>query len=542
MKKCFAYLLSIFLLINATRISAQTETIQLVKDIHNTDENYPHGFTAFGDKLLFMASDSAYGYEPWITDGTEAGTFMIKDINPGENDGLSTFFIYVNEYGTDYFLPLPDGKMIFPADDGLHGSEMWITDGTEAGTHLIKDINPGPISSNIYRIFVFNDRIYFGALDASNNQRMWVTDGTETGTFQFMDISLLNDDYAIVNGKLYFAADSIGHGAEPWVTDGTQEGTHMVMDIKPGILPSFPDHFAKFGDKVLFTADSAIYGKEPWITDGTSEGTHLLKDIYPGGSPGNPHTSYPRYYFEFEGRAYFSAQLNYVTGFELWVTDGTESGTYEFKTLNPATTGFPHGDPSQFIAYNSELWFYGHSDAGSVDAIWKSDGTEEGTVNFIDGGQGVFHIFNNKLYYISNNWISQTDGSNSGVEVNIQAGNAVPTCYLMNYCNDKLFVAAKVRSDVGIELYVITNPTAIIPFPENDLFIYPNPATDRIYLNEIKTTGKDLLLTVTDITGRTVISEIIPAGKESVSIDISQLDSGTYIITTGNSSRKFVKN
>jgi len=470
---------------------------------------------------------------------------MIKDINPGENDALSTHLIYVNEYGTDYFLSLPDGKMIFPANDGLHGLEMWITDGTEAGTHLIKDINPGEDACYIYHRFAFNDRVYFRAGNAVNNLRMWVTDGTETGTYQFMDISLMNDHYAIVNGKLYFAADSSGYSSEPWVTDGTPEGTHIIKDIWPGLWTSSPDNFAPFGDKVLFTADSAIYGKEPWITDGTAEGTHLLKDIQPGniGSAAlHPASSRSRYYFEFEGRAYFPAELNGETGDELWVTDGTESGTYEFKTLNAATTGYLNGDARHFIEYNSELWFCGHTDVGSVDAIWKSDGTEEGTVNFIDEAKGNFHIFNNKLYYYSYNWIANTDGTTSGTEVNIQSGDVAPLRLTMQHCNDKLFVVAKVRSDVGFELYVITNPTAIVPVPENDLFIYPNPATDRVNVIGLKPTKSTSLIVLCDISGRTVFSQSIPAGDTSVSLDLNGIDNGTYTITTGNISRKFVKN
>ena len=39
------------------------------------------GFTVLGDKLIFSADDKVHGVEPWVTDGTPAGTVLVKDIN-----------------------------------------------------------------------------------------------------------------------------------------------------------------------------------------------------------------------------------------------------------------------------------------------------------------------------------------------------------------------------------------------------------------------------------------------------------------------------
>jgi ELWxxDGT repeat protein len=43
--------------------------------------------------LYFYANDGAYGYEPWRSDGTPNGTYMIKDINPGTNSSIAILLI-----------------------------------------------------------------------------------------------------------------------------------------------------------------------------------------------------------------------------------------------------------------------------------------------------------------------------------------------------------------------------------------------------------------------------------------------------------------
>ena len=80
--------------------------------------------------LFFRANDGEHGDELWKSDGTAAGTVLVKDINPGGS-------------GTIDNLTAVDGTLFFTADDGEHGNELWKSDGTEAGTVLVKDINPG---------------------------------------------------------------------------------------------------------------------------------------------------------------------------------------------------------------------------------------------------------------------------------------------------------------------------------------------------------------------------------------------------------------
>jgi ELWxxDGT repeat protein len=95
-------------------------------------------FTALGDgRLVFRADDGSSGLALWVTDGSTAGTTLLKDIHPGPG---ATFL--------DELAALGDGRVVFAADDGSSGIELWVTDGTTAGTTLLKDINPGPGSSS----------------------------------------------------------------------------------------------------------------------------------------------------------------------------------------------------------------------------------------------------------------------------------------------------------------------------------------------------------------------------------------------------------
>src|SRR5262249_46518336 len=131
-----------------------------------------------GDHLLFAATDSSHGTELWTTDGTAAGTHLVRDICPGPCSGINV----------QSAAPLPSPpvrvgeQVFFAADDGRSGSELWKSDGTLAGTVQVADVRPGPNGSQPYYLVSFRDRIHFFAYAGAGVFAFWQSDGSAAGT------------------------------------------------------------------------------------------------------------------------------------------------------------------------------------------------------------------------------------------------------------------------------------------------------------------------------------------------------------------------
>ncbi|MEM6343253.1 MAG: ELWxxDGT repeat protein [Bacteroidota bacterium] len=326
----------------------------------------PSEFFSFNGELFFLASDSTHGVELWKTDGTEAGTQMVKDIRSG------TFSGGLN--GSDNW-KVVNGTLYFRANDGTNGLELWKTDGTTAGTEMVKNINTGSGSSSPYDLQELNGKLVFMATDGSNGGEPWVSDGTDAGTFMLKDIRSGSSSSSIqywfeYNGMLFFRAYDTTHGSELWKTDATTAGTELVKDINPGTNGSSLAHFTIANDLLFFVAQDTIGSSELWKTDGTTNGTAKVKEIYPGtrtsGSYTYVNSAAPSNLFEYEGLLYFAAQ-DTTNNYELWSSDGTESGTVK-QELAPGgytsgTNYYNHSSyPEQFVSSNGLVFFMAYVD------------------------------------------------------------------------------------------------------------------------------------------------------------------------------------
>jgi ELWxxDGT repeat protein len=276
-----------------------------------------------GGTFFFLADDGTHGDELWRSNGTWRGTKLVRDINPGRADSVA------------HSLTKVGGRLFFYARDGIHGQELWRSDGTRKGTRLVRDINPGRRPSNNVSFRRFTNVagiLLFPADDGIHGYELWRSDGTRKGTRLVRDVNpggigslLLNVDFVPydptnIGGTLYFPADDGVHGIEPWRSDGTRHGTKLLRDILPGgglYGDSLPFGFTNIAGTLFFTADDGPHGYEPWRSDGTAAGTRLVDDLDPDSCSGQCAYWPANGYTNLGGTALFSA-YGPPYGAELW--------------------------------------------------------------------------------------------------------------------------------------------------------------------------------------------------------------------------------
>lgn len=530
----------------------------LIKDFYpgatngNANSGSPSSVAQIGSKIFFTATSDTEGQELWVTDGTTAGTVLLKDINPGTtSSGPGNFTVM-------------GSKLIFTAKAPTSGEEVWITDGTPAGTVIYKDLVPGTGSSGpknlialdatqlfftaynslsgFASVFIsdtsnynttgiphamveslnsetksmieFNGLVYFDAQDSSVGMPLWVTNGTSTGTTKITDIYPLSscsdiNNLTVYNGSLFFSASTEANGNEMHISDGTTAGTTLLKDLNGTSTSSGPVAFVKTDTgKMFFVAahDSVNYGSELYATDGTSAGTGMVKDINPGatGSIVQSLTALPGSNLVI----FYSFMLK-----NFWISNGTSAGTTAIgglTTVNSSTNAPIPTPTGAFFNYlesstnKMRIYFYNrttavathlnttyttdivsgfapvmnptsgllyyitNNSAGTSVNLWKSDGTQAGTVlvkNIPSTGTNhqilfIGHIGNNTLFQYGNNssspFIRQlwtTDGTSAGTSIIDDATNTVSTSYTAGTTFNGNMYFTRYHATAGVELW-----------------------------------------------------------------------------------------
>lgn len=345
-----------------------------VKDINtnsavNSGSSLPANLVNVNGTLFFTANNGVNGVELWKSDGTSAGTVMVKDINATGTSGVNS--------STPTSLINFNGTLYFAATNGVNGIELWKSDGTSAGTVMVKDINPtgtsGVNASSPASLTVMGSYFYFSANDGTNGAELWKSDGTTAGTVMMQNInsgsaSSSPTSLVVVGSNLYFMATTAAAGNELYISNGTT--ATLTKDINAGTGGSTISIMTPLGSRLVFALTNAANGLELWSSDGTSAGTGILQDINPGAI-----SSRPRDLTVFSGSLYFSADDG-SSGRELWKTDGTSAGTLRVKDLAP---GAAAGNPSSLAVLGSQLMFLSGNNASPALGVWKTAGTEATT-------------------------------------------------------------------------------------------------------------------------------------------------------------------
>ena len=230
------------------------------------------------------------------------------------------------------------------ADDGVHGPELWKSDGTETGTGLVQDIRPGPNGSSF--------------------------------SWQLTELE----------GSVLFQADDGTHGTELWRSDGTEDGTYLLNDLQPGSGSSYPRIIGRAGGLVYFTA---TYG--PYYYDSVL----LTSD----GTPGSAAfvTELTRLYgatgVEYAGAFYFTAR-SWSSALELWKSDGTAGGTVLVREFPVLPNHGDVGGISEFTEFQRLLYFMVSDGDNDRVQLWRMqrNGLNMTHVKDLDAGSNGFHF------------------------------------------------------------------------------------------------------------------------------------------------------
>jgi ELWxxDGT repeat protein len=425
LRRCFAHLALYAALTGALVAPAEAQPAYMVADLKDTPPSHDRGWfempetLVVGDLFFFLEEDGIHGRELWRSDGTGLGTFMVRDLCKG-SCGSRTSWIGL-------MAPLGE-ELLFVANDGVHGLELWRTDGSALGTSMVADLEPGYRSSHPSFLTGAGGLVFFLARTEAHGASLWRTDGTEKGTYKISpnspsqafapnaihatpnflylcnvsspageglwksDGTLAGTQFVapvacsqntfgklrsmatLPDGDLLFAGATVASGVELWRSDGSPGGTLLVADLVPGPLDSAPASFARVGDDVVFLANTGLLNDELWRSDGTAPGTlpiALADDAVP----------HRRGAWAVVGDRYFFGAYDTDQGGEPWVLDGwSAQRVVDLRPGPESSLEYPmqeYGD-ALFAASNGRLIFSANDGASGLE-FWTSDGSAAGT-------------------------------------------------------------------------------------------------------------------------------------------------------------------
>ncbi|MBP6679844.1 MAG: T9SS type A sorting domain-containing protein [Saprospiraceae bacterium] len=511
--------------------------VSLVKDISPGAESAftsgSHSGIALGDKFIFPARTSVQGIELWISDGSDAGTNLLKDINPGIGDSdPQSFFVAF-------------GKVYFNAFTIDEGKELWVTDGTPEGTQLVMDIEPGAESSDPIPGDVYNGYLYFAATSNADRE-VWRVDSI-SAPHLYENINLNAQgrprEFKSANGLLYFSANvaPVEFGGidqdEPFVTDGTEFGTtHLDIEVESPAGGNVMD-FTPLSSWVFFHASEfggiAPNDIVPYYTQGDQLSTGILGTLY----------QTPIYWLmPVKGKINFCDEFNL---YQLEATDFNVNVEDIARLANPLRK--EEKKPLAYINENLcipgkdvdndlgvELYFSDGDNVSFSRDIFPGTGSSDPWYIVSDGTKAVFAASSSA----TDRELYETDGSPEGTKlvVDLNAGEEGSNPNHLVIAGKNVFFFAT-TPQTGYELYKYElEPSSDTQLQQVSFEgkIYPQPASAG---QPINISWQDVrqwsTAELSDAAGRLIKSYRI-TDEDHLTLDTNNLHPGIYQITMKN--------
>ncbi|WP_020528641.1 T9SS type A sorting domain-containing protein [Flexithrix dorotheae] len=392
----FSIILIGFSLLNALGQKMITNLNHSSSDLNS----WPNSFGSFNNYLFFVAEHSRYGREIWVSNGTGDSTFLLKDINPGTGSGIWSF----NSQST-----IMGNKLYFTAYNEEEGTQIWSTDGTPIGTEKLVHFH----DKAIFGLTTINDKFYF-LLKQNANLEVWWSDGTGAGT-QLIKGNISIQNNPTYQGKagntfIFVFEQPQTKNTNVWRSDGSVEGTYSILSgidgngAGPGGTNGLTQ-FVELNEELYFVIRSSSifsYPKSVGIikTDGTREGTKPVEAVHEGSTRlidladakkvGNKlyfsfyEFDYNRLFiwehdgstdatikiFDYSGSSYFTPSNLMNHGEELLFTCGTPENTTALFTYNTLSEELKNVEnipqPTDEIS-----WFIDNVDAAEIIGVEK---------------------------------------------------------------------------------------------------------------------------------------------------------------------------
>ena len=237
---------------------------------------------------ILSATDGTNGCELWVLNEENMPSLLMDihqsgDSIPGKELGI---YSVETERGPRFF---------FDADDGIHGRELWVSDGTAVGTAMLGDMEIGDAIDWNAKITAWQDGVVF-TTNGQQGHRMWWSNGSVTTSIWqapwfsgSASSELLNQSSALTSlGQGVLQGDESGLW---FVAKESQIGLEMMLLTIDGQLRTYD--LQPFGDSspstgisidegfVVVASDGTgrqlahldIDGGHQWITSMTREGT-----------------------------------------------------------------------------------------------------------------------------------------------------------------------------------------------------------------------------------------------------------------------------